>query len=257
MRVAALILGLVAALHAGVWLLLRESGTAPAAYGQFPSLSFSPFGPNMRPDKDELTTEEQIRSDLKVIAPYTRAIRTYGSTQGLEHAPSIAAEFGLKVTIGISIRKIDYGDERENEKNKEQIEKNKKKNEAEIESAIKLAKENWNVNAVVVGNEAILHDDIKVDDLIELIQRVKREVSVPVTTGESWKNWRDNQNLVSNVDFIAVHILPYWEGVPEEHAADDAIGKYEELRRNYPGKRIVVGEFGWPSAGYNLSLIHI
>ena len=34
------------------------------------------------------------------IAPYTRAIRTYSSTDGSELVPPIAAEFGLKVTVG-------------------------------------------------------------------------------------------------------------------------------------------------------------
>src|SRR5437763_178290 len=31
----------------------------------------------------------------------------------------------------------------------------------------------------------------------------------------------------------------------------EAIGKYNRLRQLYPGKRIVIAEFGWPSAGYN------
>ena len=37
---------------------------------------------------------------------------------------------------------------------------------------------------------------------------------MPVTTGEIWSVWRDHPELVSAVDFIAVHILPYWEGMP-------------------------------------------
>src|SRR4029079_14848783 len=44
---------------------------------------------------------------------------------------------------------------------------------------------------------------------------------------------------------------PYWEGLPSEKAVDQAIGLYEKLRQAYPGKRIVIAEFGWPSAGYN------
>jgi exo-beta-1,3-glucanase (GH17 family)/glycosyltransferase involved in cell wall biosynthesis len=234
MRVAAVILGFVAALHAGIWLLVRESGTAPATNGQFASLSFAPFNPGDKPDAGARTSEEQIRADLKVIAPYTRAIRTYAATGGLELVPPVAAEFGMKVTVGAW------------------IDKNTDRNEREIKSAVELAHQNWNVNGIVVGNETILRDEIKVDQLIELIQRVKREVSVPVTTGEIWNVWLEHPELVSAVDFIAVHILPYWEGVPEENAADAAIRIYERLRIAYPGKRIVIAEFGWPSAGYNL-----
>src|SRR5262249_23647707 len=189
-----------------------------------------------KPDGGARTTEEQIRADLKVIAPYTRAIRTYAATGGLELVPSIAAEFGIRVTVGAW------------------IDKDPERNEREIKNAIELARKNWNVSAIVVGNETVFRNELGVDQLIDIIKRVKREVSVPVTTGEIWSTWRDHPELASAVDFIAVHILPYWEGVPEQHVVDDTIGKYERLRLDYPGKRIVVAEFGWPSAGYNLKL---
>jgi len=234
MRVAAAVLGLVAALHAGVWLLIRESGTAPATSGQFASLSFAPFNPVDKPDTGSLTTEEQIRADLKVIAPYTRSIRTYAATGGLELVPPVAAEFGMRVTLGAW------------------VDKNKDRNEREIQSVVDIVRRSSNINGVVVGNETILRDEIKVDELIQLIQRVKREVSVPVTTGEIWNTWLEHPELVSAVDYLAVHILPYWEGVPEEQAAEQAFRIYERLRLAYPGKRIVIAEFGWPSAGYNL-----
>ena len=88
--------------------------------------------------------------------------------------PPIAAEFGLKVTVGAW------------------IDKNADRNEREIEAAINLAKHNSNVIGIVVGNETIYRGEQKVDDLIELIKRVKKSVNVPVTTGEIWNIWRDN-----------------------------------------------------------------
>ncbi len=140
-------------------------------------------------------TAEQIRADLKAIAPYTRAIRTYSSTGGAELVPPIAAEFGLKVTVGAW------------------IDKDKARNEREIRSALELARHNSNVNAIVVGNETTLRGEMSVDDLIKLIQKVKRSSPVPVTTGEIWTVWIDHPELASAVDFIAAHILPYWEGL--------------------------------------------
>ncbi len=176
---------------------------------------------------------EHIRSDLKLLSPLTRAIRTYSATGGAELVPSIANEFGLRVTLGAW------------------LDKDQNRNDREIRSVIDLAHRNSNVSSIVVGNETVYRDDVKVGDLIQYIQKVKRSVSVPVTTGEIWSVWRDHPELVSAVDYIAVHILPYWEGVPETSAVDAAIGGYETLRRLYPGKRIVIAEFGWPSAGYN------
>ena len=105
----------------------------------------------------------------------------------------------------------------------------------------------------MVGNETVYRGEQKVDDLIELIKRVKKSVNVPVTTGEIWNIWRDNpESSASSVDFIAAHILPYWENFTDKQAVDQAVYLYGMLREKFPGKRIVIAEFGWPSAGYNL-----
>ena len=61
------------------------------------------------------------------------------------------------------------------------------------------------------------------EDLIELIKRVKKSVSVPVTTGEIWNIWRDYPELAYSVDFIAAHVLPYWEYFTDDQAVDQAV----------------------------------
>jgi cellulose synthase/poly-beta-1,6-N-acetylglucosamine synthase-like glycosyltransferase/exo-beta-1,3-glucanase (GH17 family) len=86
---------------------------------------------------------------------------------------------------------------------------------------------------------------------IKILQWVKRRSPVPVTSGQIWTDWRDHPDLASAVDFIGAHILPFWEGIPANQAVDWGISRYDELRRDFPGKRIVIAEFGWPSGGYN------
>src|SRR5580700_127452 len=238
MRTVAAVLALVACVHAGLWASLRTKETPPDFTGQLASVSYAPFVASRHPDSGERPTPEQIRADLKAIAPYTRAIRTYSSTGGAELVPPIAAEFGLKVTVGAW------------------IDKDQARNEREIASALELARHNSNVNAIVVGNETTLRIDTDVDEyirqeLVPLIQRVKRQSPVPVTTGEIWTVWIDHPELASAVDFIAAHILPYWEGFDYTHAVDHTFEFYDKLRQMHPGKRIVIAEFGWPSAGYN------
>src|ERR1044071_7808727 len=105
MRTLAAVLALVACVHAGIWALLRPVGTAPDVTQQLASISYSPFADSSHPDRGVRPTAEQIRSDLRTIAPYTRAIRTYSATGGAELVPPIAAEFGLKVTVGAWILK--------------------------------------------------------------------------------------------------------------------------------------------------------
>jgi exo-beta-1,3-glucanase (GH17 family)/cellulose synthase/poly-beta-1,6-N-acetylglucosamine synthase-like glycosyltransferase len=234
MRAVVAVLFVVSAVHAGIWGVLREKQQAPDFKGILPSVSYAPFEGTSHPDVDNIPNAEKIRADLKTLAPLTRAIRLYSSTGGVELVPPIANEFGLKVTVGAW------------------IDKNTDRNERELLSAIDLAKHNGNVNGIVVGNETIYRGEQKIDDLIKLIQRVKGSVNVPVTTGEIWNIWLEHPELASSVDFIAAHILPYWEGFSHQQAVEQALIIYQKLRDAFPGKRIVIAEFGWPSAGYNL-----
>jgi exo-beta-1,3-glucanase (GH17 family) len=224
---------LVACIHAALYSLVCDRVSSSNFTGRLQSVSYAPFGRADQADLGGRAGIDIIRADLKLLAPLTRAIRTYSSTGGVELVPGIAAEFGLDVTVGAWIGR------------------NKEQNEREITSVIDVAMRHSNVSSIVVGNETIFRDDVKIGTLIELIQRVRSSVSVPVTTGEIWSVWRDHPELVAVVDYIAVHILPYWQGASEKSAVEAAIGGYEELRRLYPNKRIVIAEFGWPSAGYN------
>ncbi|MGA8966590.1 MAG: glycosyltransferase [Pseudolabrys sp.] len=234
MRTVAAVVALVACVHAGLWALMRDNVRAPNFDGQLASVSYAPFEGSAHPDSGNRARVAQIRADLKTLAPLTRAIRTYSSTGGVELVPGIASEFGLRVTAGAW------------------IDKNQDRNEREIRSVIDLAKRHSNINGVIVGNETIFRGEQKTSDLIQMIQRVKRSTNVPVTTGEIWHVWIEHPELVSAVDYIAAHILPYWEGFSETQTVDQTVLIYDKLRQAYPGKRIVIAEFGWPSAGYNM-----
>src|SRR5215510_12965092 len=179
MRLAAGVVALVVCVHAGLWTLLKEESKAPNVEAPLASVSFSPYHGSTHPDAGNRPTPSQIRSDLKIISPLTRAIRTYSSTGGVELVPGIATEFDLRVTVGAW------------------IDKDEKTNEKELRAAIDLAKKHRNVNAIVVGNETVYRQDKTVDELVETIKRVKRESPVPVTTGEIWSVWQDNPKLVA------------------------------------------------------------
>src|SRR3984957_1502946 len=232
MRAVAAVLLFVAAVHAGIWGVLRDRQQAPDFNGILPSVSYTPFEPGHV--VDTTVDPDRIRADLRKLSTMTRAVRSYSATEGNELVPPIAAEFGMKVTVGAWINKDD------------------ERNQREIAAAIDLARHNSNVTGIVVGNETVFRGEQKVDELIQLIKQVKKSVNVPVTTGEIWNIWRDNPALASNVDFIAAHVLPYWENFSDKQEVDQAVSLLQPLREKFPGKRIVIAEFGWPSAGYNL-----
>jgi cellulose synthase/poly-beta-1,6-N-acetylglucosamine synthase-like glycosyltransferase/exo-beta-1,3-glucanase (GH17 family) len=285
MRAVVAVLLFVTAAHAALWGLLQEKQRAPDFSGILPSLSYAPFEPG-HTVADIVADSEKVRADLKILSTLTRAVRLYASTEGNELVPPIAAEFGMKVTVGAW------------------IDKDSNRNNREIEAAIKLARRNSNVIGLVVGNETVYRgEQVPIENLgplpetglepeeagrilreesqrnrdaeaqpqdkraeaarwalaennvyrlIKLIQRIKKSVNVPVTTGEIWNIWRDHPQLANSVDFIAAHVLPYWENFSHKQAVDQAVAMFQLLRDQFPGKRIVIAEFGWPSAGYNL-----
>jgi len=232
MRAVVAVLLFVTAAHAALWGLFQDKQQAPDFRGILPSASYAPFEPGHTVDL--VVDTEKVRADMKKLSSLTKAVRLYSSTEGAELVPPIAAEFGMKVTVGAW------------------IDKNTERNEREIAAAINLARRNGNVVGVVVGNETLYRGEQKIDELIDLIKKVKSAVNVPVTTGEIWNIWRDNPELASNVDFIAAHVLPYWENFRSDQAVDQAVDRYQLLRDQFPGKHIVIAEFGWPSQGYNL-----
>src|SRR6202041_3674505 len=229
--IVVLILCLVAGLHLALWDLAEPRTAAAQVEGKLPSLSYNRFA---RPSSGNLTVSEaRIRADLTAIAKQAKAIRTYASTQGLERVPEIAAELGLSVTLGIW------------------IDKDEARNEREIETALDLARRNPNVIRLVVGNETVFRHERTAAQIAEIVRRVKRDSPLPVATADHWKTFLDSPELVDAVDQVFAHIIPYWEGYSKKSAVKGSLAIYDKLRATYPGKKIVIGEFGWPSAGHN------
>jgi exo-beta-1,3-glucanase (GH17 family) len=102
---------------------------------------------------------------------------------------------------------------------------------------------------VIAGNETQLRGGLEADELYGYLDRLRAALVVPVSTAEPWHVWLRQPTLADHVDFITVHLLPYWEGVPVEEAVDYALQRYAEVRQRFPGKPVVIGEIGWPSHG--------
>ncbi|OMJ24002.1 Glucan 1,3-beta-glucosidase, partial [Smittium culicis] len=73
--------------------------------------------------------------------------------------------------------------------------------------------------------------------------------SIPVTAAETWPFY--DQTLINAVDFIMVHIFPFWEGFEVSASNDVIFNHIYDLKKIANGKSIVVGETGWPTNGDN------
>src|SRR5260221_13008034 len=99
MRTVAAVVTLVVCVHAGLWTLLHRQQAVSNVDGPLASISYSPHTRSQHPDYGDRPTAEQIPADLKILSPYTQAIRTYRSTGGGEPVPGIAPAFGFTVTL--------------------------------------------------------------------------------------------------------------------------------------------------------------
>jgi glucan 1,3-beta-glucosidase len=198
-------------------------------------VSYAPFRDRQSPlDPATQITAAQIEDDIARLSKLTDCVRTYSVDFSLDKVPEIAERHGMKVIMGLWLSG--------------QPDKNRYQTATAITLANKYPK---TVRAVVVGNEVLLRGDMSAADLRATIAAVKSRVPVPVTYADVWEFWLRNPQLASVTDFVTIHILPYWEDDPIP--ADEAVAHVESIRRRvveaFPGKEIMIGEFGWPSAG--------
>lgn len=223
-----LILTIVLLANFAVWALVNQSVAERAWGGVINGLSYSGYRAG---DAENRTSDADIERDMAVLEGQTISIRIYGVSDGLERIVAAAARHHISVNLGAWISR------------------DAEANAQEVAHAIDIAHTNTNVSRLIIGNEALLRDDISPSDLIALIERVKRQVNIPVTTAEPWHIWLKYPELTDSVDFITVHILPYWEGVPEPGALGYVMYRYKQLATAFPQKHIFIGEVGWPSEG--------
>ena len=224
----------------GFWTFLNQAVTLPEPYKggeKLQSASYAPFKYDESPmdlQKGFKIPEERIDEDLKLLSKHFEGVRIY-SVLGLESVPKYARKHGLKIMLGIWIGADDL------------------LNQKEIQTAISLAKEYQDViSCVVVGNEVLLRRELSSSKLATYIKQVKEALpNTQITYADVWEFWLKNPELATLVDFVTIHILPYWEDIPV--SVEDALKHVGETRSEVgailQNKEILIGETGWPSEG--------
>ena len=204
---------------------LAGLGYGPYHTGQDPRFAISP-------------SAEEVDADIPTLACLTTNIRIYSSLGPAKDIVQDAGRVQLSVNLGIWLgRDIDA-------------------NEREMAAGMELMSSKA-VGTVTVGNEVLLRHDLTEEQLRADIRRIhdaavrvgRQGHSVQVTTADVPQSWRDHPQLASDVDFVTVHIYPFWEMRPISDAIKFIDDSYSEMLHKFAGKKIVIGETGWPSAG--------
>jgi exo-beta-1,3-glucanase (GH17 family) len=225
---------------AAVWWWLATPITLPRApidpNAKLLCVSYAPFRGEQTPLVPTThISAEQIAEDMAQLAKVSDCVRTYSIENGLDQVPALAAKVGLKVIQGIWLGS------------------NRLKNLTQIATAVRLAKDYPGViTSLVVGNEVLLRGEMTTADLVANIRSVKAQAGgLPVTYADVWEFWLKNREIYEAVDFVTIHILPYWEDMPvrAKFAAPHVDSIRKQMAIAFPNKEILIGETGWPSQG--------
>lgn len=233
---------LIVAMVAGAlwwWRIGRPVTLPDSPSARIACVSYAPFRkPGETPlDPHAFVSPERIDADLKALSERFDCVRTYSQSFGLNAVPAIAQKYRMKVLMGIWLGR------------------DKTFNDSEVAMGIATAKAHPDViRGVIVGNEVLLRGEQSPDALIGYARQVRtalKDTHVPVTYADVWEFWLRYPQMADAVDYITIHILPYWEDepVPPEAAIQHVADVYARMKARFPGRNVMIGETGWPSEG--------
>ena len=199
-------------------------------------LCYSAYDEGQKPGS--ILTKSQIQRRMSIIAPYIKWIRSFSCIEGNELVPVVAREYGIKTLVGAWL-----GDD-------------KALNEQEIAGLIKLAKEGY-VDIAAVGNEVMYRKDIKEDELLHYIYRVKEALpGIPVAYVDAYYEFSQRPDITAACDIILANCYPFWEGCNIDYSLIHIKQMYYQALHAAKGKKVIISETGWPSQGTALDDAH-
>jgi exo-beta-1,3-glucanase (GH17 family) len=228
--------------------------------GEAMAVSYSGFREGQHPDRGDGAVNpsaEEILEDLEILLDHDlELIRMYDSGPNTQDTLKIIRKHNLPIKVALGIwLDAEFSNHKgcpwlEEPIPDEKLAANAMKNQAEVEQGIELAKQFDDiVVAVNVGNEALVEWNdhmVPLERVIGYVRQVKDAVEQPVTVAENFNWWKHHgAPLAAEVDFLAVHTYPAWEGKTIDEALDFTIENIEDVHEALPGKQIVIFEAGW------------
>jgi len=200
--------------------------------GGMHGLCYSAYEEGQKPG--DILTVEQIRRRMKIIAPYTKWVRSFSCIEGNELVPKVAREFGIKTLVGAWLGK------------------DEDLNEQEIAGLIQLAKEGY-VDIAAVGNEVLYRKDMSEEALLEYIHRVKNAIpEVPTGYVDAYYEFSACPRITEACDVILANCYPFWEGCQIDYSLVYMKQMFQQAVQAANGKKVIITETGWPSQGKSL-----
>ena len=169
---------------------------------------------------------------MAVIAPLFGWVRSFSTTDGNELIPWVAKRHGLKTLVGAWLGK-DAAENRE-----------------EIEKLINLAHEGL-VDVAAVGNEVLYRNDLSENELLDFMTEVTERLPAGIPMGyvDAYYEFEDRPKVTEACDVLLTNCYPFWEGCALPYSTLYMQDMYRRVQKVAKGKRVIITETGWPSAG--------
>lgn len=174
---------------------------------------------------------ERIAERLRRLRRHAQWLRLFSCTQGHDRVARLARSQGFRTMVGAWLSGDPLRDQRE------------------FDALVELARDSQ-VDLAMLGNETLLRGELSEQQLVERVQDFRRRApAVPVGVVDAHSAWAGRQQLLQAVDVVGVNCYPFWEGCAVEQAQPRLRAMLEDTRGWLQGKRLVIAETGWPSAG--------
>lgn len=205
-------------------------------------LNYSPFQERQSPS-GTLPTSVQLRTDIQRLAEVTTSIRIHGMNYvdggGYRDLGSeivgLAQEYQISVLIQLDLRP-DEG-----------------VRETEIERAVAAAQDFENVTAIIVGSNLISSGAMSAQEVIILIQEVRRRVPDTVFVGyaDTLEMWQNHPDLADVTDVVGLNTSIFSSCTPPDEVGNHLLRQWNQITENpaYRGKEIFVFDEGLPTGG--------
>ncbi len=261
-----------------VFLWLNSSDrfiSPPDADNIIESISYAPY---TKDNSKKFLSEEEIIRDLELLKQFTNKVRFYSAEDSQKVMPAVK-KLGMQAHMGLWLSPVAEDNEKEVALAKSLISEYHENLTSVIVGNEVLLRDDLSPDDLIVfikdfkefvnnisrtnkeAKEKAIKEEIakeknrkaraaKEKELKEKAAKEKNH-KILVTTAEIWNMWLLYPNLADEVDFITIHILPYWEKIKAESFEPFFKEIYKKITDKFEKKPVFIGEFGWPSQGYN------
>jgi exo-beta-1,3-glucanase (GH17 family) len=218
----------------------------PNLHKVFSGFAYTPFAAQYPECLTYPPSQNNVTRDMAMMSQLTNVVRLYGTdcnqTEMVLHSIDALGLTDMKIWLGVWLGNNDTTNTRQVNQMWQILEK----------SGTKYMK------GVVVGNEVLYRQDLTPTQLGTYLSTTKANMTkngynLTVATSDLGDNW--TADLAKEVDVVMSNIHPFFGGVNINQAAAWTWNFWQShdvpVTAGMTGKKQIISEFGWPSAGGN------